>query len=67
MNALISIIIIAVMATLIFCLYMAVGKIKDLEKAKANLKEQNSKQSDALRTKGIEVEQLKRKIKRLEG
>ena len=49
-----------------FCLFMAYGKIKDLEKAKANLKDDNSKLSDALRRKGIEVDGLEKKIKRLE-
>ena len=49
-----------------FCLYMAHGKIKDLEKAKANLMEERSKLSDALRRKGIEMDRLMKEIKRLE-
>ena len=50
-----------------FCLLMASGKIRDLERAKANLKDDNSRLSDALRRKGIEMDQLKKKIKREEG
>ena len=49
-----------------FCLFMAYGKIRDLEKAKANLKDDNSKLSDALRRKGIQVAQFEKKFKRLE-
>ena len=49
----------------IFLLFMAYGKIKDLENAKANLKNDNSKLSDALRRKGIEVAQFEKKFKRL--
>jgi len=66
MKVLIPIIIIAVISLLIFCLYMAVGKIKNLEKSGANLREEKSKLSDALRKKGIEVDKLEKKIKRLE-
>ena len=66
MNALIPIIIIAVISILTFCLYMAVGKIKNLEKAKQNLKDDNSKLSNALREKGIQIDRLLKKIKRLE-
>lgn len=63
MNTLIPIIVIAI---LVFCLYMAVGKIRDLEKAKRNLREENSKQSNALRLKGIEIDRYKKKFGRLE-
>lgn len=49
-----------------FCLLFAIGKIKSLEKAKANLRDDNSKLSNALRRKGIEVDGLERKIRRLE-
>ena len=49
-----------------FCLLFAIGKIKSLEKAKEILREDNSKLSDALRRKGIEVDRLMKKIKRLE-
>ena len=49
-----------------FCLLFAIGKIKSLEKAKDNLKNDNSKLSNALREKGIEVDQYEKKIKRLE-
>lgn len=65
MKPLIPIIIIAVISILAFCLYMAVGKIRDLEKAKKILRDKNSKLSDALRRKGIEIDGLKKKIKRL--
>ena len=49
-----------------FCLLFAIGKIKSLEKAKDNLRDEKSSLSDALRLKGIEVDQLEKKIKRLE-
>ena len=50
-----------------FCLLFAIGKIKSLEKAKANLRDDNSKLSDALRRKGIEVDGLEKKVRRLEN
>lgn len=50
-----------------FCLLMAIGKIKSLEKAKEILKEEKSKLSDALRRKGIQVDRLLKEIKRLEN
>lgn len=49
-----------------FCLLMASGKIKGLEKVKQNLRKEKAKLSDALRRKGIEMDGLKKKIKRLE-
>lgn len=54
------------MAFLGFCLLMAIGKIKDLERAKRILREEKSTLSDALRRKGIEVDRLEKKAKRLE-
>jgi len=66
MNTIIIIVSIIVMPILIFFIYMACKKIGNLEKVKVNLKDDNSKLSDALRKKGIEVDQLKKKIKRLE-
>ena len=50
-----------------FCLLFAIGKIKSLEKAKANFRDDNSRLSNALRRKGIEIDGLERKIKRLKG
>ena len=66
MNAIAIVIVSAVMIIFIILLFMAMLTIWDLEKAKQNLKDDNSKLSDALRKKGIEVDQLEKKIKRLE-
>ena len=67
MNTATIIIFFIVVFIFIILLYMSYGKNKDLEKAKQNLKDDNSKLSDTLRRKGIEVRQLEKKIKRLEG
>ena len=66
MKPLVFIIAIAIIFVLTFVLYMAHEKIKSLEKAKENLREEKSKLSDALRRKGIQVDGLLKKIKRLE-
>jgi len=41
---------------------MALEEIKSLKKAKVNLREENSKQSDALRLKGIQVDRLVKEL-----
>ena len=66
MNTITIIIFVIIVAIFIGLLYMSHGKNKDLEKAKQNLKDDNSKLSDALRRKGIEVDGLEKKIRRLE-
>ena len=66
MNAIAIVIVSAVFLILLILLIMATLTIYDLEKAKANLKDDNSKLSDALRRKGIEVDGLNKKIRRLE-
>jgi|GEM_PF-2070085 len=49
-----------------FCLYMALGKIKGLEKRNRELIDEKSKISDQVRIKGIAVARLTKEIKRLE-
>ena len=66
MNAIAIVIVSAVMLIFIILLINAVLKIYSLEDAKQNLKDDNSKLSNALREKGIEVDQLEKKIKRLQ-
>ena len=66
MNAISTIIFLIIIVIFLGLLYMSHGKNKDLGKAKQNLKDDNSKLSNALREKGIEVGQLEKKIKRLE-
>jgi len=66
MNVTAIVIVSVAILVLIALLINAVLKIYDLERAKQNLKDGNSKLSNALRMKGIEVDQLKKKIKRLE-
>ena len=66
MNAIAIVIVSAVMLIFVILLINAVLKIYSLEDAKQNLKDDNSKLSDALRRKGIEVDELEKKIKRLE-
>ena len=66
MNTATTIIFLIIIIIFLGLLYMSHGKNNDLEKAKQNLKDDNSKLSDALRLKGIEVDQLEKKIKRLE-
>ena len=66
MNAIAIVIVSATIVILAILLINAVLKIYDLEKAKQNLKDDNSKLSNALREKGILVDQLEKKIKRLE-
>ena len=63
MNTAAIIIVLVIIAIFIILLFMAALTIKDLEKAKQNLNDDNSKLSDALRLKGIEVGQLEKKIK----
>ena len=65
MNTIAIVIVSVVILILLILLVMAILTIYDLEKAKQNLKDDNSKLSDALRRKGIEVDQLEKKIKRL--
>lgn len=65
MNA-IAIVIVSTVIFMAVLLIIAVQKIDNLEKAKQNLRDDNSKLSDVLRKKGIEVDQLKKKIGRLE-
>lgn len=65
MNA-IAITIISAVIFMGILLIIAVQKIENLEKAKQSLRDDNSKLSNALREKGIEVDQLEKKIKRLE-
>jgi len=67
MNTIAIVIVSVVFFILIILLIMAALTIYDLDKAKQNLKDDNSKLSDALREKGIEVGQLGKKIKRLEN
>ena len=66
MNAIAIVIVSTVFLLFAILLICAVLTIYDLERAKQNLKDDNSKLSDALRKKGIEVGQLEKKIKRLE-
>ena len=66
MNAIAIVIVSAIFLILLIILINAVLKIYSLEDAKRNLKNDNSKLSNALREKGIEVTQLEKKIKRLE-
>ena len=66
MNAIAIVIVSAVILIFVILLFMAMLTIWDLERAKQNLKDDNSKLSDTLRKKGIEVDRLEKKIKRLE-
>ena len=66
MNTIAIVIVSVVILILLILLVMAILTIYDLEKAKQNLKDDNSKLSDALRRKGIEVDGLEKKVKRLE-
>ena len=65
MNTIATIIFLVVIAILVILLIMATLTIWDRNKANQNLKDDNSKLSNALREKGIEVDQLNKKIKRL--
>ena len=67
MNTIAIVIVSIVFLLLLILLIMAALTIYDQDKAKQNLKDDNSKLSDALRRKGIEVDQLEKKIKKLEG
>ena len=67
MNTIAIVIVLAIILILAILLINAVLKIYSLERAKQNLKDEKSRLSDALRLKGIEVGQLEKKIKRLEG
>lgn len=66
MNTIAIVIVSVVFLVLLILLINAVLKIYSLEDAKQNLKDDNSKLSDALRRKGIEVGQLEKKVRRLE-
>jgi len=66
MNTIAIVIVSVVMLLLLILLVMAILTIYDQEKANQNLKDEKSTLSNALREKGIEVDQLKKKIKRLE-
>ena len=66
MNATAIVIVSGVILILLILLVNAALTICDLDKAKQNLKDDNSKLSDVLRRKGIQVDRLIRKIKRLE-
>ena len=66
MNAIAIVIVSVVILLLLILLISAALTIYDLEKAKTNLKDDNSKLSDALRRKGIEIANYERKFKRLE-
>jgi len=66
MNAITIVIVSAIILILAILLINAVLRIYDLERAKQNLKDDNSKLSNKLRKKGIEVGQLEKKVKRLE-
>ena len=66
MNTTATIIFLVIIIIFLGLLYMSHGKNEGLEKAKQNLKDDNSKLSNALRKKGIEVGQLEKKIRRLE-
>jgi len=65
MNAIAIVIVSTVFLALIILLIMAILTIYDQDIAKQNLRDDNSKLSDALRKKGIEVDQLEKKIERL--
>jgi len=52
--------------TICFCLYVALGKIKRLEKRNRDLTDERSKLSDQVRIKGVAVDRLTREVKRLE-
>lgn len=69
MNVFILIILLAISIvglTVCFCLYMALGKIKSLEKRNRDLADEKSKLSDQVRIKGIAVDRLTKELKRLE-
>ena len=66
MNAIAIVIVSVVILILLILLISAALTICDLDQAKTNLKDDNSKLSDALRRKGIQVAQFERKFKRLE-
>lgn len=66
MNAIAIIIVSTVMLIFIILLVMAALTIYDQDKAKQNLKDDNSKLSNALRRKGRDIDILEKKIKRLE-
>jgi len=54
----------AVGLILCFCLYMALGKIKSLEKRNRDLIDEKSKLSDQVRIKGIAVDRLTKELKK---
>ena len=67
MNAIAIVIVSVVVLILLILLGSACMTVYDQEKAKTFLKDEKSRLSDALRLKGIEVDGLEKKIKRLEG
>ena len=66
MNTIAIVVVSAIILILAILLINAVLKIYSLERAKQNLKNDNSRLSNALREKGIEVDRLEKKVKRLE-
>ena len=66
MNAIAIVIVSVVILLLLILLINAALAICDLDQAKTNLKDDNSKLSDALRRKGIEMDRLEKKIEKLE-
>ena len=66
MNTIATIIFLIIMIIFLVLLYMSNGKNKNLEKAKANLKNDNSKLSNQVRKKQAEIDSLKREIRRFE-
>jgi len=66
MNAIAIVIVSTVFLALIILLFIAALTIYDQDEAKKFLRGCNSRLSNALRQKGIEVDQLKRNIGRLE-
>ncbi len=66
MNTIATIIFLIIIIIFLALLYMSSEKNKNLEKAKANLKNDNSKLSDQVRKKQAEIDSLKREIRRFE-
>ena len=66
MNTIAIVIVSAVFLILLILLVMAILTIYDLNRDKINLKNDKSKLSNALREKGIQIDRLLKKIKRLE-
>jgi len=62
-----TILYLTVIAILIFIIILASQKIKNQEADIDRLTKENSKQSDALRLKGIEVDRLVKRVKKAEN